>query len=96
MSDAIDRLHVVRSLRNLIEEAQTLLETTELPENQARRAHEALTSALALADDLIDRPVAATLGSKGGRKTAERGSEYYRTISGMRKKKAGGRPKNPD
>ena len=33
------------------------------------------------------------LGRKGGRKTAERGSEYFRQLAAMRKTKAGGRPK---
>jgi hypothetical protein len=32
-------------------------------------------------------------GRKGGSKTAERGSEYFRQIAAMRKTKAGGRPK---
>jgi len=36
---------------------------------------------------------AVTLGRRGGRKTAERGPEYYRKISGLRKTKAGGRPR---
>jgi plasmid stabilization system protein ParE len=36
---------------------------------------------------------ASLLGSIGGRKTAERGPEYFRRIAGMRKTRAGGRPK---
>jgi hypothetical protein len=32
-------------------------------------------------------------GRKGGAKTAERGSDYFRQIAAMRKTKAGGRPK---
>ena len=38
---------------------------------------------------------AAKLGSKGGKKTAERGPEYFAKIQAKRKIKAGGRPKNP-
>jgi hypothetical protein len=36
---------------------------------------------------------ASMLGSIGGRKTAERGPEYYRQIAAMRKTRSGGRPK---
>jgi hypothetical protein len=36
---------------------------------------------------------AVALGRCGGKKTAERGSEYYKQISAMRKNKKGGRPK---
>jgi hypothetical protein len=36
---------------------------------------------------------AVSLGRRGGRKTAERGPEYYRKISALRKTKAGGRPR---
>src|ERR1700680_1053121 len=35
---------------------------------------------------------ASLLGSIGGRKTAERGPEYFKRIAGMRKTRAGGRP----
>jgi len=38
---------------------------------------------------------AVELGRKGGRKTAERGPEYYAEIQAKRQTKAGGRPKNP-
>jgi len=36
---------------------------------------------------------AVSLGRRGGRKTAERGSEYFSKISALRKTKAGGRPR---
>ena len=39
---------------------------------------------------------ASLLGSIGGKKTAERGPDYFRKIAAMRKTKGGGRPrKNP-
>jgi hypothetical protein len=47
-----------------------------------------------LAQRLAKAPVA--LGRKGGKKTAERGPEYFKQIAAMRKTRAGGRPrKNP-
>ena len=36
---------------------------------------------------------ASKLGAKGGKKTAERGPDYFRQIAAMRKTRAGGRPK---
>jgi hypothetical protein len=83
----------LRSLRNLIAEAQNLLTTTTLPEGRSQRAHELLTAAVHLADDLLEQSPAATLGAKGGKITAKRGSEYYRQIAAKRKKHAGGRPR---
>jgi hypothetical protein len=38
---------------------------------------------------------AVELGRRGGRKTAERGSEYYAEIQAKREKRGGGRPKLP-
>ncbi len=77
----------------MIEEAQVLLDTTDLPEGRSKRAHELLTSALALADVVIETSPAASLGKRGGMKTAERGPDYYRKIAAKRKTKAGGRPR---
>jgi hypothetical protein len=37
-------------------------------------------------------PAAVSLGRKGGKATAKRGSEYFRKIAAMRKTRAGGRP----
>ena len=34
------------------------------------------------------------MGRKGGKKTAERGPEYFRQLAAMRKTRAGGRPKS--
>jgi hypothetical protein len=38
---------------------------------------------------------AMELGRRGGKKTAERGPEYYAEIQSKRQTKAGGRPRNP-
>lgn len=84
----------LRSLRSLIAQAQELLTTTTLPEGRSQRAHELLTTAVHLADDLLEQSPAATLGAKGGKQTAKRGSEYFRKIAGMRKERKGGRPAN--
>lgn len=83
----------LKALRNLIVEAETLLATTELPDGRAVRAHELLTSAISLADALIEVPPAAVIGRKGGLATKKRGSEYFRQIAAQRKTKSGGRPR---
>jgi hypothetical protein len=87
----------MQALRNLIDEAHTVISTIDLPQGRAKRAAQLLASALALADDLIAVPPAAvTLGQRGGLKTAERGSAYFKRIAAMRKTKAGGRPPKKD
>ncbi|MGA2344871.1 MAG: hypothetical protein ABSF93_02625 [Candidatus Sulfotelmatobacter sp.] len=86
----------LKSLRNLIAEAQSLLSTTNLPEGRSQRAHELLTAAVALADDLLEQSPAATLGAKGGKQTAKRGSDYFRKIAAQRKNFKGGRPTKND
>jgi hypothetical protein len=48
------------------------------------------TAALHLADNLLEESPAATLGAKGGKQTAKRGSEYFRQIAAKRKTRAGG------
>lgn len=83
----------LKALRRLIAEAQDLLTTTVLPEGRAQRAHELLTAAVHLADDLLEQSPAADLGKKGGKKTAKRGSDYFRKIASMRRNFGGGRPK---
>lgn len=83
----------LKALYALIHEAKRTIETTKLPEGRSARAIELLTAALALTDDLIQTKPAAALGAKGGAKTAKRGKAYYSKIAGMRKTKAGGRPK---
>ena len=82
----------LRSLRNMIAEAQYILSTTILPESRSERAYELLTAALSLADDLLTQSPAVALGKKGGKVTAKRGPEYFRKIAAMRKEHKGGRP----
>ena len=86
------RKNDLKALRNAIAEAHDILRTTILPERRSERAYELLTTALALADDLLTVNPAAALGSKGGKTTAKRGPDYFRKIAGMRKENKGGRP----
>ena len=91
---ANDRERDLKALRNLIDEAHEVLITIELPQGRAKRVAKLLSTALSLTDDLIALPpTAVSLGQRGGLKTAERGSEYYSKIAGMRTAKKGGRPK---
>jgi hypothetical protein len=83
----------LRALRNLIAEAATVVATADLPQRRGQRLTELLTTAIALADHLIETPPAVALGQRGGMKTAERGPEYFRKIAAKRKTRAGGRPK---
>lgn len=89
-----DRERDLHALRNLIDEAQVVITTAGLPEDRTKRAAKLLGSALALTDDLLSAPESAeAMGRRGGAKTAERGSEYFRQIAAKRKTKSGGRPK---
>jgi hypothetical protein len=45
--------------------------------------------------DETKNPAAVELGKLGGKKTAERGPEYYAKIQALREKRSGGRPKLP-
>ena len=83
----------LKALRRMISEAHRILETTTLPEGRAERAKELLSASVQLADTLLETSPAAALGAKGGKKTAKRGSDYFRKIAGMRKTRSGGRPK---
>ena len=83
----------LKALRRMIAEAELILSTTTLPEGRAERARELLSASVNLADALLETSPAATLGAKGGKKTAERGPEYFRKIAAMRKTRSGGRPK---
>ena len=83
----------LKALRRMIAEAETILSTTTLPEGRSERARELLGAAVKLADHLLTVKPAATLGKKGGLRTAERGPEYFRKIAAMRKTRSGGRPK---
>jgi hypothetical protein len=86
------RKNDLKALRQMISEAHDILRTTNLPERRAERAYELLTAAVHLADNLLEQSPAATLGAKGGKATAKRGSDYFRKIAAMRKEHKGGRP----
>jgi len=85
------------ALRNLISEADLILETSPLlPENRTGAARENLKAALALADDMIGQTklsAAAVMGRKGGASIAKRGSEYFSQLAAKRKTRGGGRPR---
>ena len=86
----------LRSIKNLLREADLILATADLPEGRAVRCRELLRSALALTDDLLGQvklPAAALLGLKGGSQTAKRGSDYFRQLAAKRKNIGGGRPR---
>lgn len=93
----------VRALRTLLTEAHVLLTTVDLPQGRAQSCREIVDTALAIADGLESKKplrganAAAALGRVGGKKTAERMLErdpdYYKRIAGMRKTRAGGRPR---
>ena len=84
----------LEALRNLILEAHAIVSTSDLPEGRTKRATEVLDAAVFLADDLLTRAPAAMLGKRGGIKTKEnQDPEYFKRIAGMRKTRAGGRPR---
>ncbi|MGD0301221.1 MAG: hypothetical protein ABSE86_29440 [Bryobacteraceae bacterium] len=94
---ATDRERDLHALRNLIDEAQAVITMADLPQDRTKRAVKLLSAALSLTDDLIALPsTAVSLGQRGGQKTAERGSEYFRQIAAKRLNKAGGRPKRQE
>jgi hypothetical protein len=95
----------LKALYRLINQADLVLATIPNPHPSMPSARESLNAALALSKDLITRKTdealnitsAAALGSKGGNATlASKGPEYFKRISAMRKKKAGGRPKKAE
>jgi hypothetical protein len=86
------------TLRSLVLQAKHNLESLEMEEPRVVRSRELLDAAVALVDEVIQTPAAAVaMGSKGGKATAKRMAkkdpDYYKRIAGMRKKRAGGRPK---
>ena len=87
----------LQALRNLISEADLILETTPpLPQNRTAAARDNLRTALALVDDLIGQTrmnAAAVLGKKGGASIAKRGPDYFRQLAAKRKTRGGGRPR---
>jgi hypothetical protein len=87
----------LRALRRLINQADLVLATIPNPHPSVVSARESLNAALALSADLTHRhPDAVALGAKGGKRTAERGAEYYAKIAGMRKTNSGGRPRKTE
>jgi len=88
----------LQALKNLISEADLILETTPpLPENRTAACREALRAALALTIDLLKQDKltpAAIMGHKGGSTTSRKfGAEHYRRMAAARKTRAGGRPR---
>jgi hypothetical protein len=85
------------TLRSLILQARDNLTGVALPQGRAVRSRELLDAAVLLVEDLLTVKPAAQLGAKGGKATAKRMTkkdpDYYSRIAGMRKTKAGGRPK---
>jgi hypothetical protein len=88
----------LRTLKRLLSQADEIVSSPSLLQSSSQRCHEALRSALAITDSLIEqtsRPaMAAQLGQTGGKKTALRGSEYFRQLAQKRKTFGGGRPKS--
>lgn len=84
----------LKALRRLISQADLALGTIPDPHPSIAASRESLKAAIALSTDLAKRqPDAVALGAKGGKKTAERGPEYFAKIAAMRKTRSGGRPK---
>jgi hypothetical protein len=88
----------LHALRNLISEADLILETSPtLPQDRTSAARDLLRTAIALVEDFIEQSrltPAAVMGHKGGTTTARRfGSEHFREFAAKRKKRAGGRPR---
>ena len=78
----------------MIAEAHQILQTSpELLQGRTARALELLGDSVRLADHLLTIEPAAVLGKMGGKATAKRGADYFRKIAGMRKTRAGGRPR---
>jgi hypothetical protein len=88
----------LNALKNLISEADLILETTPpLPQNRTGACRENLRAALGIVNDLIGQEhlaPAAVLGHKGGSTTSLRhGVEHYRQMAAARKTRGGGRPR---
>ena len=83
----------LKTLRNLISEAEKVTSTTPMPERRSERAGELLRAAISMADDLLLTRPAAILGAKSGKATlAKRGPDYFRRLAAKRKTYGGGRP----
>ena len=88
----------LNALKNLISEADLILETTpRLPQNRTAACRDLLRTALALTNDLLKQSrmsAAAVLGRKGGSATAKKlGVDHYRQMAAARKTRGGGRPR---
>ena len=84
----------LKALQRIVSQADLVLDTIPDSHPSIPRLRELLTAATALSKDLAERPPeAVALGAIGGKKTAERGSEYFAQIASMRKNRAGGRPR---
>jgi hypothetical protein len=88
----------LQALKNLISEADLILETSpSLPQNRTAAARESLRAALVLTDDLLKQgktTPAAVMGHKGGTVTARKlGADHFRRMAAARKTRAGGRPR---
>ena len=85
------------ALQNILEQAHLIVSSDPMPRGGRERAAELLDAAMKLSSALVDskraKPAAAVLGSRGGKRTAERGPEYFKKIAAMRKTRAGGRPR---
>jgi hypothetical protein len=90
----------IQALRNLIAEADLILETIpRLPENRTAACRENLRAALGLTDDLLKhgKTPAAIIGHKGGSTTSRKlGAELYRRMAAARKTRAGKPRKQAD
>jgi|SRR5690348_6330151 hypothetical protein len=87
----------LNALRRIVSQADLVLNTIPDSHPSIKRCRELLKAAVALSKDLAERPPeAVALGAIGGKKTAERGPEYFARIAAMRKTRAGGRPKKSD
>jgi hypothetical protein len=86
----------VRALKNLVDQAYLIASSDPIPKGGIESLRENLDAARHLARLLLVKPekaAAVELGTRGGKKTAERGPEYFSQIAGMRKERKGGRPR---
>ena len=82
----------LEALRNLVMQSRELIDPAVVPDGRAQQAHALLDAATHLVDDLLNQSPAKALGSRGGKSTAKRGSEYFRELAAKRKTLGGGRP----
>jgi hypothetical protein len=84
-----------RTLKSLVDQAYLIVDSDPIPPGGIESLRENLGAARRLTRLLLAKPemaAASRLGTLGGKKTAERGPEYFKQIAAMRKTKAGGRP----